>query len=657
MSAIDKFKELFDKLTTQRGDQWLEKIPAWLGDHTGQVATGTPGLIFVRTAEGQVLTVFNNIAPAEYNILVKIGRSKDQPHLWQVIERREVWSVPASSSVVHHHWQHMFEAPDEVPIDRRQILQLSVRVYDPAGFIVRVGGSIVLTGAGIREISTQFVDLSSYVVTAGAKFVSIESDDEGVLSVNEGAVFASPEIGTFADIPSPDPGKHHVASVLLFEGQSQLLNSHIRVPFPLAVIAKSSGLQIDEAAADTPLDADEFGFWDVVDSLLKKITWSNIKAILKTYFDTVYSALGHTHSGTDADYTDISANDTATDVTGAELEELTNGSTTTLHAHSGGGGLPNPFALTADITPTALSADVNDYNPTGLATADVLRLEASGDHRQITGLAGGADGRIITIHNIGSTYRIFLADDSSSSSAANRFLGAGIFINPNKSVTLQYDATVSRWRFTNFFTGIGFDNTEGDPSSVAGTASDGTSAFAARRDHIHDGSWVLIEDKLLGADTPSFDFQSIPAIYKALKIVVVARSDRAASASDGALLKINNDTGNNYLGVIQWGGPSPGWVQQGTAGAPTLCVYVTAASSPASWFGHTEIIIPNYANTSIYKPWQARGTQPTTSGGTVWVYDAAGEWLSTSAISRVTIYPQTGSNFKQYSRAALYGMK
>lgn len=48
----------------------------------------------------------------------------------------------------------------------------------------------------------------------------------------------------------------------------------------------------------------------------------------------------HTHSylASDADYTDISANDAATDVTGAELEELTDGSETTLHSHAGSGG-------------------------------------------------------------------------------------------------------------------------------------------------------------------------------------------------------------------------------------------------------------------------------------------------------------------------------
>jgi len=43
--------------------------------------------------------------------------------------------------------------------------------------------------------------------------------------------------------------------------------------------------------ADTPLDADVFEFYDVVDALIKKITWANIKATIKTYFDTVYQAI------------------------------------------------------------------------------------------------------------------------------------------------------------------------------------------------------------------------------------------------------------------------------------------------------------------------------------------------------------------------------
>jgi len=47
----------------------------------------------------------------------------------------------------------------------------------------------------------------------------------------------------------------------------------------------------------TPVDADEIPLADSAASWgLKKLTWANIKATLKTYFDGFYSLIGHTHS-------------------------------------------------------------------------------------------------------------------------------------------------------------------------------------------------------------------------------------------------------------------------------------------------------------------------------------------------------------------------
>jgi len=50
---------------------------------------------------------------------------------------------------------------------------------------------------------------------------------------------------------------------------------------------------ITGTGAETPLDADEIPFYKIVGTILKKVTWSNIKAALKTYFDTLYNNYAH----------------------------------------------------------------------------------------------------------------------------------------------------------------------------------------------------------------------------------------------------------------------------------------------------------------------------------------------------------------------------
>jgi len=118
------------------------------------------------------------------------------------------------------------------------------------------------------------------------------------------------------------------------------------------------------------------------------------------------------------------------------------------------GTYPNPavaqasaaFALTGDISPASIAANTDDYNPTGLSTAAVLRLTSSADYN-LTGIAGGADGRFLAIHNIGSN-KLTLKHDTASS-AANRFYlpnSQDHVLAPHQGVILQYDSTSSRWR-------------------------------------------------------------------------------------------------------------------------------------------------------------------------------------------------------------------
>ncbi len=120
------------------------------------------------------------------------------------------------------------------------------------------------------------------------------------------------------------------------------------------------------------------------------------------------------------------------------------------------------IAFTSVITPPALAADANDYAPTGLDVAAVLRLSATTTTRTITGITLGTDGRLLFVHNVGS-FAIVLADENVGSAAPNRFaLTANVTLQPDQSSLLQYDSTTQRWRI------IGGTGSGGSPTTTKG---------------------------------------------------------------------------------------------------------------------------------------------------------------------------------------------
>lgn len=103
-------------------------------------------------------------------------------------------------------------------------------------------------------------------------------------------------------------------------------------------------------------------------------------------------------------------------------------------------------AWTGDISPSQITSDQNDYNPAGLSTATVLRLNSNA-FRELTGLVGGSDGRLLILNNIGS-FPIALRNENADSTAANRFALPHdyVIIAPNQTASLMYDLTSGRWR-------------------------------------------------------------------------------------------------------------------------------------------------------------------------------------------------------------------
>lgn len=102
---------------------------------------------------------------------------------------------------------------------------------------------------------------------------------------------------------------------------------------------------------------------------------------------------------------------------------------------------------TITISPIQITANQNDYSPTGFSSSDVVRLDTDAS-RTITGFDASASRTRKTITNVGSN-DLVLTNEDASSSAVNRVLtldGSSLTLVASESCGLYYDPTSTRWR-------------------------------------------------------------------------------------------------------------------------------------------------------------------------------------------------------------------
>jgi hypothetical protein len=235
-------KKQLEKKIRKESAEWLDEQPAWLGDFTHVVTTNVAGIFNARIINSKVVKVYNQArVPPTYDLYVKIGRKRSLPQVWQIIEVLESYTTPAASGQIeYHHAQHEFPAGDTVWVNRKQITALTAIVSDGPNFLVTVFGAFVRTATGLKKISNQTIDLSSYVPAEGAVYANIETDNNGALSVETGTEFGGPTSGDVAYIATPSTGKYIIAVVLLYAEQTELLDSQIIVPMPIQTSASGS---------------------------------------------------------------------------------------------------------------------------------------------------------------------------------------------------------------------------------------------------------------------------------------------------------------------------------------------------------------------------------------------------------------------------------
>ncbi len=272
---------------------------------------------------------------------------------------------------------------------------------------------------------------------------------------------------------------------------------------------------------------------------------------------------------------------------------------------SGSESTTSSITWDCELTPPQFTNDVDNFSPSGIETACALRLHGGAANRNITGLDGGVDGRILTIHNIGVLNSLVLKDASASSSTENRFiLDADKTIVGDSSVTLRYDGVSGGWRL---FHAV---------SASTGVPGVWTTVTKAA-DQIVNNSTVLVNDdtlKLTMAANTNYQFRlrlffntaaaadfkfrhTGPAAFTRMSLarygIVMAGSSFSSIATDSAypisditmLSAAATDPGTLWIdGIIQNGANAGDWQfqwAQNTADATDTTVY------KGSWIEYT----------------------------------------------------------------------
>lgn len=247
---------------------------------------------------------------------------------------------------------------------------------------------------------------------------------------------------------------------------------------------------------------------------------------------------------------------------------------------SGGGG-----ASVITVTP---STNQDNYNPAGLSGATEMRVNATATLK-FTGLTAQPDGTEITIMNMSTDYLLWLENENTASTAANRFTlpnAFPAFLMPEDAIKLAYNALISRWVVVEwgmkgsamglqFFTDFLEGTTGATTSTVSGTgASSQVSTFLVNATEkpvgvtqIDTGTTTTGRATLGNAGTA----QIVPTTGAALHVARVVPETAPSAAETFQLFTgfIDSSGGTATDGVtwnLRWTGSVSEWSQDRFAG-------------------------------------------------------------------------------------------
>lgn len=225
---------------------WL----AYAGDGQGNIYTSQANYYLCRypLSSSPAVEIYNNRINLQDGLRIIVGYTAYQPNLLQVLDvadQRTDTQDPADNPIgpggpgyspVLPHWvNHQYLGADSGLINWRQLSALGVFPTYPASLSVQIWpGTIPRPGTSGVNVAYQTIDLTSHVpVTVGAaRYVLISYDSTGAVVVTDGADNAGGFAAlTNADIPATPAGNWRSCAVVLFEGQTAIVETTAQIDF------------------------------------------------------------------------------------------------------------------------------------------------------------------------------------------------------------------------------------------------------------------------------------------------------------------------------------------------------------------------------------------------------------------------------------------
>jgi hypothetical protein len=194
---------------------------AWLGNAQGTVVADDNNGVYIMDWNGNVRVVMNNKVPPYPFRPVRVGYVSEASKVLEVKEFVDAYPTHRPPHVPNHAGNHEWGGVDTMFVRGEQILPGVAIPDDDDPLVLHVAGFVYYLN-GWHIIDSFTLDVTSYIPSSGAKFLLLEADDAGAITVQSGTAVDIREELVMEDIPSPTLGKVPLVAVMVYAGQVKI---------------------------------------------------------------------------------------------------------------------------------------------------------------------------------------------------------------------------------------------------------------------------------------------------------------------------------------------------------------------------------------------------------------------------------------------------